>query len=357
MGTMHTRPAFAFALSLVGCAGARPTDGAGVAESATAAPRPAAASYATARAGAPPCGELSKLRLGDAKPLLAGRLLVRSVEGAKDEPLPWNIMSAPDAPTDRSRIYFERGKVGLAVVATERYQRAGADFDALAKKRLASSGGDVVSVKTGDPGLRLVAWLPTATPDASSGTSFLLDGLALHPDGTVQAVQFGTFPEQFTDVDGCRALALAIAATLTPGKRAFSSAAGTRDIAFFDERFRATVPEGWVVSTQPGPDFVVVRLRRLAAFPEPAPELGIAFTHHPPPFDKEGATSTQAGKLVGRPVTWHLGELTNREGKQVSFARGRVDLGHDVADAWINTFAADARAEAIAIAASMTALP
>jgi hypothetical protein len=81
------------------------------------------------------------MKLGTAKPLLAGRLMVRSVEGADDSPLPYDVMSAPDAPTDRSRVYYEKGRVGLAVVATERWQRAGSSYDAAVRERLEDEGG------------------------------------------------------------------------------------------------------------------------------------------------------------------------------------------------------------------------
>lgn len=356
------------AVALLGCASAEPSKGVQrddpAAVQAISQPKadasipPSPSAFATARPDAPPCGDLSKMKLGDAKPLLQGRLAVRSVEGAQDSPVPWDIMGAPDSPTDRSRIYFEKGKVGLAVVATERYQRAGKDFLAKAKERLDEPGGEVVDVKTGDEKLRLVAWLPTAKPERTNGTAFLLLGYAVHPDGTVQYLQIGTFPEQLTDVEGCRALALRVAETLVPGKRALESKAGERAVAFLDKKFTATVPEGWVVSTQPGPDFAVVRVRELSQFPEPPPELGIALTGHPPRLDTGNAKSTQSGKLLGRPATWHVGEVPNTDGKPVLFAKARVDLGgHDVADAWINSFVADARARAIAIATSMKPSP
>jgi len=359
----------ALSIALVGCSGSQAGDGARAdadavippAVSATSAgpstPPAAPGAYATAKPGAAPCGALTAMKLGTAKPLLAGRLMVRSVEGAGDVPLPYDVMSAPDAPTDRSRVYYERGQVGLAVVATERWQRAGAGYDTAVRRRLEDEGGEVVDVKTGGPALPMVAWLPTEQPSGASGTSFLLVGYVKHPDGTVQFIQIGTFPEQFTDVDGCRALALSIAATLTPGKRALESGAGTRDIAFFDKKFKATVPDGWVVSTQPGPDFVVVRIRELSEFPEPAPELGIALTDHPPSPNKDGVLSTQPGKLLGRPATWDLGQQSNRDNKPVFFARARVTLARDVADAWVNTFVPDARKRALAIADSMVAAP
>jgi hypothetical protein len=126
-----------------------------------------AVAKASVVADAPACGALTAMDRSKPLPLLADRLRVRSVKGAEDNPVPWDVMGAPDAATDRSRIYVETGEHGLAIVGSEMYQRAGRDFVAQAAKELAMPGGEVMQVDTGNAGLVLVAWLPTEAPHAS----------------------------------------------------------------------------------------------------------------------------------------------------------------------------------------------
>jgi hypothetical protein len=302
---------------------------------------------------APACGALTAMGRSEPQPLLADRLRVRSIAGAENNPVPWDVMGAPDATEDRSRVYVETGEHGLAIVATEMYQRAGKDFVAQAAAELAAEGGEVVRVDTSDPGLVLVARLPTDTPKIVGDSAFLLSGWLAHEDGTVQMIEIATFPHEVTSVPGCRNFALSIAASLAPGERKLETSAGPRTLDLFGTKFVATVPENWVVATQPGPDFVVVRLRELAEFPLPAPELGIALTDHPPPLSNENVSASQRGRLLGKAVTWHLGEVKSATGKTVLFAQARAKLGRDVADAWVHTLDPGARTRALKIADEM----
>ena len=161
-----------------------------------------AVAKASVVADAPACGALTAMGRSKPLPLLADRLRVRSVKGAEDNPVPWDVMGAPDAATDRSRIYVENGEHGLAIVGSEMYQRAGRDFVAQAAKELAMPGGEVMQVDTGNAGLVLVAWLPTEAPQVAGDTAFLLRGLLAHTDVTIQMIESGTFPHEVTSIPG-----------------------------------------------------------------------------------------------------------------------------------------------------------
>jgi hypothetical protein len=314
-----------------------------------------AVAKASVVADAPACGALTAMDRSKSLPLLADRLRVRSVKGAEDNPVPWDVMGAPDAATDRSRIYVEKGEHGLAIVGSEMYQRAGRDFVAQAAKELAMPGGEVMLLDTANAGLVLVAWLPTEAPQVAGDTAFLLRGLLAHTDGTIQMIEIGTFPHEVTSIPGCRNFALSIAASIEPGERKLQSAAGDRKLDLFGQKFVARVPENWIVAVQPGPDFMVVRLRELTEFPTPAPELGIALTGHPPPLATDHVVGSQKGKLLGKSVTWQLREVTTESGAKVHIAQARGKLGRDIVDAWVHTLDPSARTRALAIADGMRA--
>lgn len=298
---------------------------------------------------APSCGALSALELGAPTPLLADRLRIRSVRGAADDPVPWDVMGAPDAPEDRSRVYYEQGDVGLAIVARERFQRAGRDFPSQAVEHLRRAGGRVGSVASGDPALRVFAWQPEGDIEAVADSAFLLDALVAHPDGTVQGLQMATFPGNVTSTRGCAAFARSLVRTLVPGPRALRVEAGVRALPRLGE---LTVPQGWVLVTQPGPDFAVHRLRLLGPFPQTPLLVGIYHGDHPRALDPNGVTERRPGQLLGQPVEWQIGRADRRAGPPVHFAQTEIARGDDRIQAWVHSADAAAVAQGVAIAES-----
>ena len=285
--------------------------------------------------------------------LLGGHLRIASVDGAADSPVPWNVMSAPDAPTDRSRIYYEAPPHGLAVVGTEMYMRAGPDFVATATRELSQiPDGGVIELPTGDPAMRLVAWLPSAIR-RNQETAFLLIGLLAHPDGSVQKLQIGTFSATARDLARCRNLGRELARTAVPGTRSLAAPAGPRPFTGPRGAARATVPAGWVLTTQDGPDFVVHRFRLLSDFPTAGPQLGIYVGDHPSSDPLENVTGQRAGRIFGQQVTWDLATRTNPDGTTLHIAETRAPVGPRRIHAWINTPDPATLDAAMAIAASI----
>ncbi|MBW2527439.1 MAG: hypothetical protein JRI23_24870 [Deltaproteobacteria bacterium] len=285
-------------------------------------------------------------------PLLAGRLRVRSVAGAADDPLPYSVMGAPDGRADRSRIYYEAGPSGLAIVATELFQTAGPGFIEHAKKALAAPGTEVVRVRVDDPSLRVIASLPTEVPDGSSGTAFMLVGYVVQTDGTVQRLQIGTFPGEFTSVPGCRALALRLARSLTAGPRQLETKAGRRELTLVGRRFALTVPDRWVLTVQRGPDFDVARVRQLAEFPTPAPLVGLALTHHP---DRSagGPTTQRPAQVLGTATQWKLSTGQTDDGNKVLSAALDVPVDGMTLDVWAVSPSDEIRKRSMAIVESL----
>jgi hypothetical protein len=73
---------------------------------------------------------------------------------------------------------------------------------------------------------------------------------------------------------------------------------------------RVTVPAGFIATTQPGPDFVVHRLRKLAPLGGSSSSIGIyvgghpAYQHRQQSIPDKNVRQTSA-MLLGQKVSWH----------------------------------------------------
>jgi hypothetical protein len=123
-------------------------------------------------------------------------------------------------------------------------------------------------------------------------------------DGSVQYVAFYVNPDGAAQGASWSALGKKITATLAPGKRTLAPKAGDRVL----DDLVLTVPDGWVASAQPGPDFTVHHLRKLVVLGQPAPACGVYVGHHPSMQHKQqeakARPAVRAGTLLGGKVDW-----------------------------------------------------
>ncbi|MBN1420439.1 MAG: hypothetical protein JXP34_16800 [Planctomycetes bacterium] len=272
---------------------------------------------------APAPGGLAKLTLAEQRiPLLEGRLSVRMPESAKVEPRGYELAAAPAPEEDETRIVVDAGKERLVLMAYELYALAGGDLENAARADVEGAWGEkaaTVELERLDvgPGLGAVAVIPPP-PDGKGEANLVLAVYVGSADGTVQYLAFYVNPAGAEDVVGVTALCRKVACSVVAGSRKLVRSAGPRRFSGLGEPgFVITVPEGFVTSTQRGPDFRVHRLRKLIPLGTPPLTCGFYLGGHPtylyaqadePP---EKVTSL-TGRLLGKKVMWKTWTTSGR---------------------------------------------
>ncbi len=260
--------------------------------------------------------------LGGLKPsdqdteLLGGRLKIRMPEKARVEARGHSIMAAPQAVTDETRVVLDAGKERLVLMAWELFARAGGDLPKAVEK-VVSGWGDqwkgtrVEPLAVAKPLKQGVLVIPGGK-DLASEAILALTAYVENSDGMVQMLAFYVNPPAAQDLAGCASLARSLAATLSAGGKGLDLGAGDRRFpGVGDKDFLVLkVPEGYVATTQQGPDFSVYRLRRVGVLGEPGSTLGLYLGGHPSyQFRQAGDEATKPsrskGKLLGQEIEWH----------------------------------------------------
>jgi len=130
-------------------------------------------------------------------------------------------------------------------------------------------------------------------------------------DHSVQLLSFYVNPDGIADLAGFMALVRQIAASATAGKRQLAFAAKDHEFrGAGTDKLVISAPEGFVSTTQDGPDFSVYRLREVGDLGGAARSCGIYLGGHPSYQHKQaGIADTNvknvAGKVLGTTATWH----------------------------------------------------
>lgn len=258
-----------------------------------------------ATADGPPCGTLSELPLGDVTPLLGGRLGVQPLDGARALARPHGVVGAPATDVDESRVLFDHGPERLSITAWELFASTGADFAEAGARALPGllDIEEPVAVRVDAPPLRVVAARPRRL-DVGADAVLVLGALVARPDGMVQLVAFHVSPAAASAGAGCSELAARLARTLQPGERPLRSEAGERSLWTMSSRqeLRLDVPEGWVLVSHPGPDFVAHSGRRIVPLSASTPFFGVYVGDHPSRAPLGEPADERA--LFGEPVRW-----------------------------------------------------
>jgi hypothetical protein len=258
--------------------------------------------------------------LGPEVSLLDGRLHMRPIEGARVEPRPWNVMSAPEPEAAESRLYLDAGNDKIVVMVYELFARAGDDVEAQVRRDAERSFGGRVerSIALGD-GLRGYQVVPDAI-DTSREAVFTYALYTISPDDTVQVLAFYVSPSLGRDGrDACLSLALRSARTLRAGNRRLQLG-GDFVLTAGSKNLHLRLPPNHTVFTQEGPDFWVHRVREVVDFGREAAGAFVYFGGHPSSERMPGETREMP--LLGVPTTW----IVASEGTRAETVR-EVDRG------------------------------
>jgi hypothetical protein len=230
--------------------------------------------------------------------LLAGRLAIRVPAEAKTEARRASIMAAAESVEQESRIVLEYGPQKMVLMVSETFSRATADFEAAVQKKVGSTSKRVAVWDLQSP-LRGVAYWPN-TSSWTAEANLIMGVYLLRPDQTVLHLAFYLNPAAAQDLETWADLAREIAATVTDGHKTLMIQAGERAIA----GFLATVPEGYVATTQRGPDFSVYHVHKITEFGDPAAILNIYTGNHPQGLPNGPQVRTSHTTLLGTPAEW-----------------------------------------------------
>jgi len=276
---------------------------------------------------------MASAQLGQLKPvlkptdLLNGRLTVRVPAQGQSHAIERNIMAAPDAVSETTRIVIDSGPQRMVVVAYELFARADQGFEQAVQKQSAKLPvkGRIEEWPLPAP-LRGFAYFPVA-PTHDEEANLVMGVYAAQADGTVQYVAFYINRPAAKDFNAATVLASSIAKTITAGQRRLNISAGEREFSAYSAKnsIFATVPEGYVVTQQQGPDFIVHHVRKIVRFGEPTESLGL-YVGDFPSSDREGFKDTGTAVLFGKQVKWFEKQDT-QSGETVYFISAIVPLG------------------------------
>jgi hypothetical protein len=203
---------------------------------------------------------------GDRLSLLEGRLLVDPPPGAVLAPVPPSLMGAPAAPELETRIQLDRPPERLVMMVTQMHQFLTDDFRPAVERVVA--GWDLpagttnkvmpVSLAEG-AGLEVIA-IARMPLDTTRQAVPVMNAFARHPDSTLSRIEYYVSPNAVDDPAGCGMLAFGILGSLRAGPRQLVW--GAREVSLIGRDGRAaltaTVPSGWIATTQRGVSFLVV---------------------------------------------------------------------------------------------------
>jgi hypothetical protein len=266
------------------------------------------------------CGKLPMRLASEPVSLLSARLHVRPLEGARVEARGHSVMSAPQPDETETRIFLEHEGQKLVIMTHESLQLAGtlsAEAAVAAVEPMVFTPGAKLAahaLPTADERLRAVAVIPEALDLSDGEAVFVLGVVAVHPDGTAQLQAYYVDPVAGASGRACTEAALHVAQTLRAGERTLVHSAGERALTG-PGNLHIRVEQGWVLTTQEGPDFFVHRLQQLVPLGQAAPQIGVYAGHHPSRQDKP-ADEKLPGRLFGKEITW-AGPRTEAKQPQV----------------------------------------
>ena len=248
--------------------------------------------------------------------LLAGRLSARFPAGAVLEARRRGIMSAPEADERETRVVWTSGERKIVVMVYEQLETAGDDLRkdvADVVKTWDEAKPDAFAVADfplRDAKLRACAVTPAAI-DPEREAVFIFGLFTATDDRAIQHIAVYANPEAAKEAAGCTALARKIAGTVAPGGRALVRAAGRRTLHEAEgRRLTIEVPEGFVTTSQKGPDFKVTSIAQLVPIGKPRAVVGAYLGGHPRyHYERADAPSPvveEPGKLLDKDVIWHV---------------------------------------------------
>jgi hypothetical protein len=259
--------------------------------------------------------------------LLNGRLTVRVPAQGQPHAIERSIMAAPDAVSETTRIVIDSGGQRMVLMAYELFARTDQGFEQAVQKTSAKLPvkGRIEEYPLPSR-LRGIAYFPV-TPTHNEEANLVMGIYVAQADGTVQYVAFYVNRSAAKDFNAATVLAGSMAKTIAAGPRRLNTSAGEREFSAYSPKnvIFATVPDGYVVTTQDGPDFMVHHVRKMVRLGETAESLGLYVGDHPS-SNREGFKDTGSAVLFGKQAKWYEKEDT-QNGETVYFTSAIVLLG------------------------------
>jgi hypothetical protein len=247
-------------------------------------------------------GKLGQLELTDQPlELLNGRLTIRMPADARVEARRENIMSAAESADEESRIVLDVGEERLVVMAYELFKTASKYFEKQVKKMVGTWAMDGATIEARKGRGYLIS---PEKLDLAKTAVLVLCVVINNEYSLVQLVEFFVNPKAGADASGCVRLCRSIAATIATGGKMLEFKGGPRKIG----TFTAVVPDGYVLTAQPGPDFAVYRLHKVVPLGAPSSQFGVYIGDFPSyHHEHENVKLTKLkGQLLGADVEWHV---------------------------------------------------
>lgn len=245
-------------------------------------------------------------------PLLGGRLTVALPAEARVAPRRRSIMAAEESDEEETRVILAPGAGDLArfvMLARETFVTGTGDAPADARLWLRESGerARVEPIAAGE-GLSVAAIVPQ-TAARGDAPLLVLALLVERPDKTIAEVGFYILPEMAGERAKWDARARAVAGSLAAGQNALVATRDHRVDVGGGRALALRSPEPFVLTRQPGPDFLVFRIRSLRPIGRPPSAIGVYVGGHPSyQFEQAGIAPADvqkiSGKLLGNDVEW-----------------------------------------------------
>lgn len=224
--------------------------------------------------------------------LLKGRLIISAPPGTEVVPNEVaNIMAAApsDEMTTKLSVPLSPTKNDIVVYVREHFALFPQDPEAYFRDNLP---GGILEDKNAPPrGRQLDSRLRAygafeGQRQHPSGNHVLADVLVAQMDGTTQEVFIMSWDERAETLERYSEIALRMINSLRPGPREKLETGGQHliEASLRDGRslrFTVDLPDGYTFAEEPGPDFTVYRIGRLAPMDAPAGALGIYVGWHP----------------------------------------------------------------------------
>ena len=235
-------------------------------------------------------------------------------------------MAAPETDNEQTRVLIDAGDQRMVLMVYELFARADADFEGEAQKETARFPVKVNLQKWPlSGGCRAIAYFPVV-PTKDQQANLVMGVFVAGPDGTVQNLVWYVNPAGAVQFGGASKLAESMAKTIAPGARGLEMTTGVRELSVYSKTKSVfvTLPQGYVVTAQQGPDFIVHHVHKVMAFGDPEASLGVYIGDHPS-ANGEGFVKQGMSTLFGKTVSWYQ-KIAAVDGSTTFTARALVSL-------------------------------
>lgn len=252
--------------------------------------------------------------------LLNGRLLVSMPAGSAIGAREHKVTEARKSSEEETRVVSVDGLNKLVLVARELFAVAGPDYNAQVLEALRTQfASEQTAFKVERIGQHVIAGR-ASDPNAADDAILYATCFVRHRDDSIQRLGLYFNPKFHENPENCRSLTDRILASVRLGPRQLDLASGTRRLDARSDKFDLSValPDGWLVTSQYGLDFVVHKLSEVAAFGTRGKTIGIYMGGRPGyQWHKLGATAkyraTRSSAFLGGEQEWVTYSTTRPE--------------------------------------------